>query len=258
MENLEKKLTKRFEDIINKQFKEHEVIQKELEKERKEMFENLQKIITKLISDNNVLINQRLDTISNDINELKASIELTDNVVKNQAKDIKELKTKSKIIINNQASINNLEKSASSINEKLIDLENRSRRNNLRIDGIPEHVNETWKDCEEKVKVLLKNKLKLKDDIQIERAHRTGKENQGRPRTIVFKLLSYKDKALIMSCGKRLAGSGIYINEDFAKETVEKRKKLWEEVKKYRRDGKYAILQYDKVIVRNKRPNIQA
>ena len=35
---------------------------------------------------------------------------------------------------------------------KLIELENRSRRNNLQIDGIKEEPNETWEVCEENPK----------------------------------------------------------------------------------------------------------
>ena len=34
------------------------------------------------------------------------------------------------------------------IEDKLIDLEDRWRRNNLRVDGIKERPNETWEDCE--------------------------------------------------------------------------------------------------------------
>ena len=34
------------------------------------------------------------------------------------------------------------------VSSKLIELEDRSRRNNLRIDGIDEKPNETWDECE--------------------------------------------------------------------------------------------------------------
>ena len=218
------------------------------------MFENHQNILTKLISDNNILINQRMDLFAKEIEEVKSSIEMTDSILTKQAGEIKQLQEKSKIIKTNEVAVLSVKTLTTNLQEKIVDLENRSRRNNLRVDGITEHANETWQVCEEKIKELLKNKLKLKEDIKIERAHRTGKGIEGKPRTIVFKLLSYKDKSLILGCAKRLSGTGIYINEDYAKETVEKRKKLWEEVKRHRREGKYAIIQYDKIIVRNHRP----
>ena len=57
-------------------------------------------------------------------------------------------------------------------------LENQSRRNNIRIDGIPEEPDETWEDPESKAKVALESKLNLPFKVEIERAHRTGKVNR--------------------------------------------------------------------------------
>ena len=39
--------------------------------------------------------------------------------------------------------------------------ENQSRRNNIRIDGIPGEPNETWEETEPNAKVALKSKLNL-------------------------------------------------------------------------------------------------
>ena len=47
--------------------------------------------------------------------------------------------------------------------EKLIELEDTSRRNNLRIDGISEVSHETWEMCEDSVKDLIKTKLEIMD-----------------------------------------------------------------------------------------------
>ena len=47
--------------------------------------------------------------------------------------------------------------------EKLIELEDISRRNNLRIDGISEVSHETWEMCEDSVKDLIKTKLEIMD-----------------------------------------------------------------------------------------------
>ena len=77
-------------------------------------------------------------------------------------------------------------------------LENQSRRNNIRIDGIPEEPDETWEDTESKAKVALESKLNLPFKVEIERAHRTGKVNRRsddnasstRPRTVICRLSS--------------------------------------------------------------------
>ena len=47
----------------------------------------------------------------------------------------------------------------------------------------------------------------------------------------------------------KLKGSGIYVNKDFSKETLEIRRELWKDVKRLRdEEGKYAVLQYDKIV----------
>ena len=75
--------------------------------------------------------------------------------------------------------------------DKLIDLEDRSKRNNLRIYGISESKYETWEKCEEKFDEVFREKLGL-DNIHIERAQRVkrGKKDKStKPRTIVCQLL---------------------------------------------------------------------
>ena len=44
---------------------------------------------------------------------------------------------------------------------KLVDLEDRSKRYNLRFKGIMEHENESWEDCGNKIYDLVGNKLKI-------------------------------------------------------------------------------------------------
>ena len=80
------------------------------------------------------------------------------------------------------------EKMEKGLNNNVRILEDRSRRNNLKIDGIKEMDKETWDDCEDRIKEVLKSNLKL-DGIEIERAHRLGRKdlNKQRPRTSSFK-----------------------------------------------------------------------
>ena len=59
---------------------------------------------------------------------------------------------------------------------KIVELEDRSRRNNLRIDGITEKENETWDECEQEIQSLIKDKLRIAENIIIERAHRIKKK----------------------------------------------------------------------------------
>ena len=59
--------------------------------------------------------------------------------------------------------------------EKLTEIDDRSRQNNVRFDGIPETSNETWESCEEEVIQIIKNKLGITDDIEVDRCHCMGK-----------------------------------------------------------------------------------
>ena len=122
--------------------------------------------------------------------------------------------------------------------KKLADLEDRSRRNNLRFDGFQEETNETWEESESIITDFVKEKLGIEEDILIERAHCTGKiqRNNGtrnRKRTIVVKFLNFKDKSRILHTyrEKKLWKEKVFVNEDFSEETTSIHKGLLHKVK---------------------------
>ena len=111
------------------------------------------------------------------------------------------------------------------IENKLVDLEDRSRRNNFRINGIKEEKNETWEECEKRVNCFLEEKLDMDtSEIWIERAHRVGEKKRGQERRIVIQFNSYKNKLDILRNDKKLKGTNFSIFEDFSKETASIRK----------------------------------
>ena len=72
------------------------------------------------------------------------------------------------------------------IEDKLINLKDQSRWNNVRIDGINERLNELWEDCEKEQDTLFKESLDIEEELVIERARRfkTDKnEKSNTPRT---------------------------------------------------------------------------
>ena len=83
------------------------------------------------------------------------------------------------------------------VSKKLIELEDRSRRNNLHFDGLTEDPNETWDDCERKVQDVLLNILNIEGNIEIDRCHRFGKRRRYCPRTIVRRFLRQTKKVCI-------------------------------------------------------------
>ena len=61
--------------------------------------------------------------------------------------------------------------SLTDISNKLTELEDRSTRSNIQIDGIAEEPRETWEEYERKVQRLLSEELVISDAVT-ERAHR--------------------------------------------------------------------------------------
>ena len=202
------------------------------------MFQKHEQSIIQILTANTKIINEQIDELSKKINDMQESLEFTEVEMKEKISRV-EMKQTSEL---------------STLKNKIRDLEDRSRRNNLRIDGVAESLNETWETTEKKVMDVFENKLGLRNII-IERAHRAAasqkQKQNNQPRTIIMKLLNYKEKELVMKNAKKLKRSGIFINEDFSKETTAIRKTLWNEVLELRQKGKYAILQYDKIISRD-------
>ena len=132
---------------------------------------------------------------------------------------------------------------------KLIDLENRSRQNNLRFEGIKEHENESWEDCENTIYDLLENKLEMDiENVVIKRAHRTGKKSKNRSRPIALQSTFYKEKINILKNCKKLKNTKFSIFEDFPRETAATRKEKWQEVLANREKGMISYLNYPTVI----------
>ena len=191
--------------------------------------------------------NGRLNNIMKEIDDLKRlieSIETCQNIKDEELKDTGNLIDKIKETFKSE--IEKLKKDNDDTNNKLRILEDRSRRDNLRFDGIEEWEEESWADTEQNLKDTLSDILGIQN-VKIERAHRVGDKKRSPCRTIVAKLSSFKMKERILAEAKKMKPKGIQIYEDFSKATVEIRKKNWEKVNKLRAQNKYAILVYDKI-----------
>ena len=115
-------------------------------------------------------------------------------------------------------------------------LENQSRRNNLRIDGVKERGGETWEMTEEALRRTFQN------DLKTERAHSTGGKTTDRDRTIVVKFASFKGRDAVLQAARAAKPRGVYINEDFSLRVVIKRKEILPEMRAAREVGKIAYI----------------
>ena len=78
-------------------------------------------------------------------------------------------------------------------------------------------------------------------------------------RTIIAKFLNFKDKQEVLSeyKARKLWTKGIFINEDFPEDTMEKRKGLFQRAKELREEGKFAKVVYNRLIVRDSKSRLE-
>ncbi|XP_038559865.1 uncharacterized protein LOC119891937 isoform X1 [Micropterus salmoides] len=139
-----------------------------------------------------------------------------------------------------------------SADNKNIDLQARSMRDNLVISGIPEQADEA---PEETVKSFIQNQLKLPagtvKNISFHRVHRLGgrrQENQ-RPRPIVATFEHFKQKELVKGRGRELRGTNISVNDQLPREILDRRRVLFPIRKKLIGEGSRAVIAVDKLYV---------
>ena len=121
-----------------------------------------------------------------------------------------------------------------------IDIETRSRRNNLIFRGLQE--NNDIENCEEIIKAMISEKLNINtENMYIQRAHRLGTlQRRGqiwrteahsratpKPRPIIVCFRDYQDIEKILANVHLLKNSNIGIHRDYPKEIVDARSELW-------------------------------
>ena len=128
---------------------------------------------------------------------------------------------------------------------KSIDMEARSRRNNLIFRGHPESVEND--DCVAIIRRWLPELLGIRPDICIQRAHRLGNPNRNRryrgggarsqPRPIIVNFRDYEDVELILENANKLKDTSFGVNRDYPKEIISARSKIWPAYKKAREEN---------------------
>lgn len=137
------------------------------------------------------------------------------------------------------------------LQEKMADLEDRSRRNNFIVFGITESDNETTEQNEKKVPTdVFRERLKV-NVTSAERIHRLGRKQEGKTRPVIIRVFDYKEKVAVFKNCRKLKGTGIAVSDDFCGTTLRKRKKLWESTKAERDRGLKVRLTHDKIVIDN-------
>ena len=169
-------------------------------------------------------LEQKTSTLATDLKELKEGLQSLENDLADVKQDVE---TKA-----DTAHVLELE-------NRIIDLQNRSRRNNIVIWNVPEGSKKDTFFVEFVKRSLLIDHMKLEGvkNIEIMRAHRTPtaiRRDALKPRPIHVYLLKYTDRQYILANAAKClnenqyVGSSLYISDDVTKDVREQRKKLKE------------------------------
>lgn len=129
------------------------------------------------------------------------------NIIKTRfTADIEDLKSKNE----------QLRRENEILNEKLDGLEQYTRRNSVRVFGVPEEERE---NVDAKMVSLFNDKLGVPVSVNdIDRCHRVGvfsnKDKLKQSRPIIVKFVSYRSRAAVCKARSRLKATGISIQED--------------------------------------------
>ena len=111
-------------------------------------------------------LNPRVDDVLSSVSSTKASLEYSQ-------KEIEDLKLLDAKLDEAYETVDKIVSDIEAQQLKTEYLENQSRRNNIRVNGIEKLDKETWHDSEEKIKMAVREKFGM--DITIERAHHIEK-----------------------------------------------------------------------------------
>ena len=202
---------------------------------------------------------ERLNHLERKNAELTVSLQFTQKEVDDLKQENKHLKEEIKQARNNASSVKtgDIGDRVEKLSRRVDYQEDYSRRNNIRIHGVPESSWENWEMTQEKVGRMLRDQLGL-EEVQLERAHRVGAPNHSsasgpsRPRTIITRFTRFTDREQALRNSAKLRNTNIYINEDLCEASVQIRKEKLPELKKARSEGKIAYFSHTKLIIKER------
>ena len=203
-----------------------------------------------------------ITVIQTDMSDLKVSLTHTSDVAQEALEKANLHDQKFDDIDNSFCQLKNdfdkLKQENIKLQEHLLKNECQERRNNLIIEGIPQKINETDKDCLESVYEFLEKQMKIDNvrDIKVTRCHRkpgkpryNPKTNLPKPHAVIVKLHYYPDKDLIWRARNTLKDTSFWLSEDFPVEIAKRRQTLNSIRKKAVEQGSKARLSVDKLFV---------
>ena len=189
----------------------------------------------------------KMEEILAKLNNLEAGNSRIETKIDRMQMEIDDLRKENKMINKENKELKRIvEKQEQRMNS--IELE--MKRKNLVISGVHEDEEEESEEMHTKVKDLLKQ-------IRIEEKYykiigRIGRKLNGKTRPVSIEAQNVDEKMKILHMAKKLAGSKIYIDEDFPRNIREERKQLIPYIKQARNEGHRTFLQINKIKINNR------
>lgn len=192
--------------------------------------------------------NERISELKNENEELRRSLEFSQNeltefkgVVERQERKVAELES--------------VVSTLSELPDRVREMEDYSRRNNVRVSGIPPLPQENSEKLQAHIQAILREKMNISPTIDV--VHRTGQPMPGKPRPVVVRFVKHKDRQDCLKSTPKLKGSDIYISEDLSKATVDIQKLKRPELDDKRRQGYVAYFSGSRIIAKKRlsKPN---
>lgn len=209
----------------------------------------------------NDAINVFMDRVKKEMVEMQDSLEFCHASIKDLQATVAN-KDKTIVILEKQVSdlqcgLRALTKAKDDAIVRVDHLDDKSRKNNLIIEGLEEMGKENAEQTHETVKKVFVDRLAIRNPIAIDKVHRMGSaltKNEAnatrpnRPRPIIVKFSSNAERQSVLQNAKKLKGTNVYIKEDFCEGTLKKRRELLPELKAAREQGFYAFLSHDRLV----------
>lgn len=209
----------------------------------------VKKITTEVLAGVDKALDNKIDPVLEKLSAVVTHVEQMENRVTEAETRISAVED---TVSRDSADVNNMKKKLHAALEKIDDLENRSRRCNLRIIGLPE--GEEGTNPVAFLRTWLPNLLNVdfKDhQVKIERAHRVPSRpptSGERPRALLLKLHNFQDKVRILQAARvarqlTFKRHNISIFEDFSVAIVRKRQAFGNVKKRLHERGiRYAMI----------------
>ena len=198
-------------------------------------------------------LHKRIEDQNNVIYELRKCLEFSQQDITEMKKELTECKNQ---LSQNSIKLVETQELSNSLQFKQAQMEDHTRKKNIRIEGINETKQENWEQTQVKVQQLLDDKLEL-ENVKVDFAHRINrKQNRSGPRPIIARLTHDSDKEKTMKNSWKLKGSQIFINEDLSEFTLQKRKELMTEMKNAKQAGKIAYFRKEKLIIKDRKQTL--